>query len=140
MKPMRLLITITWLALLLAANGARAQSPANVTEGELALLPLFCRDTLGMPTNHFTPGFNHWMARVGEGFKSMHHYCWARINMRRIYAPGTDRAFRIGRLGGVVADLFYVIRNSPPDFVMLPEIYSSLAEVELLRQDRKSVV
>lgn len=133
--PMKLHVPIALLTLTLLTAGARAQSPSNVTEGELALLPLFCRDTLGMPKTNFTPGFNHWVARSGEGFKAMHHYCWARINLRRLYAPGSDRTYRVGRLGSVAGDLFYVISNSPPDFVMLPEIHSTLAEVELLRKD-----
>ena len=72
---------------------------------------------------------------MGPSFWSMHHYCWAKINQRRIFAPGTDPKFRIGLLGGVVGDLGYVINNTPPDFIMLPEIYSALGEVELLRKN-----
>ena len=131
----------SWMGLLLAslAGAACAQSPKDVTDGELALLPPFCYDTMGMRygdkmTNR-SPRASHWESLMGQSFWTMHHYCWAKINQRRIFAPGTDPKFRIGLLGGVIGDLGFVINNTPPDFIMLPEIYSALGEVELLRKN-----
>ena len=131
----------SWRALLLAslAGAACAQSPKDVTDGELALLPPFCYDTMGMRygdkrTNR-SPRASHWESLMGQSFWTMHHYCWAKINQRRILAPGTDPKFRMGLLGGVVGDLSFVINNSPSDFIMLPEVYSALGEVELLRKN-----
>ena len=131
----------SWRALLLAslAGAACAQSLKDVTDGELALLPPFCYDVYGMRygdkiTNR-SPRASHWESLMGQSFWTMHHYCWAKINQRRILAPGTDPKFRMGLLGGVVGDLGFVINNSPPDFIMLPEVYSALGEVELLRKN-----
>ena len=129
------------MGLLLAslAGAACAQSPKDVTDGELALLPPFCYDTMGMrygsKDSNRSPRASHWEGLMGQSFWAMHHYCWAKINQRRIFAPGTDPKYRIGLLGGVVGDLGFVINNSPPDFIMLPEIYSALGEVELLRKN-----
>ena len=130
-----------WMGLLLAslAGASPAQSPKDVTDGELALLPPFCYDTIGMrygdKNSNRSPRASHWESLMGQSFWAMHHYCWAKINQRRIFAPGTDPKYRIGLLGGVVGDLGYVITNSPPDFIMLPEIYSALGVVELLRKN-----
>lgn len=135
MKPSRLLtvLPLAWLAAV-----ASAQSPTNITDGELELLPPYCKDVQGIrygnASHRPSPRAAHWVGLMGDGFWALHHYCWARINMRRIYAPGTDPRFRIGALTAVVGDLNYVVLNTKPDFVLLPEIYSTLAEVELLRK------
>ena len=130
---------LTGLLLALLAAAGFAQSPRDVTDGELALLPPFCYDTMGMrygdKISNRSPKASHWESLMGQSFWAMHHYCWAKINQRRIFAPGTDPKFRIGLLGGVIGDLGYVIKNSPPDFIMLPEIYSALGEAELLRKN-----
>lgn len=119
--------------LALAACTAQAQMPPNITDGELALLPVFCYDTLGMPKTSFTPGFEHWKARLGIGFAATHHYCWARINQRRLSLMSVDAATRLRLLGNVIDDLNYVIKHSPPNYALLPEVYSARAEVELQR-------
>ncbi len=134
------------IAMLLAsfASISPAQSPKDVTDGELALLPPFCYDTMGMrygsKSSNRSPRASHWESLMGQSFWAMHHYCWAKINQRRIFAPGTDPKFRIGLLSGVVGDLGFVINNSPPDFIMLPEIYSALGEVELLRKNPSAAI
>ena len=116
-----------------------AQAVRDATDGELALLPPFCYDTMNMrygdASHNRSPRASHWESLMGQSFWAMHHFCWAKINQRRIFAPGTDPKFRIVQLTGVINDYGYVIKNSPPDFVMLPEIYSSLGEIELLRKN-----
>ena len=130
---------LTGLVLALLTGASYAQSPKDVTDGELALLPPFCYDTMNMrfgdKSSNRSPRASHWESLMGQSFWTMHHYCWAKINQRRIFAPGIDPKYRIGLLGGVIGDLGYVVKNSPPDFVMLPEIYSALGEVELLRKN-----
>lgn len=126
--------------LLVVASTAHAQMPPNISEGELALLPVFCADTMGMPKFRPTPGFEYWKGRLGNGFTAMHHYCWARINQRRLSVSIVDRDARQRTLGGLVNDLNYVINNSPPNFVLLPEVYSARAEVELQRGDPVSAM
>ena len=135
---MKLQTLLAACLLSLLASTATAQSPENITDGELELVPVYCKDVMGIrygdSSYNTSPRAAHWVSLMGKGFWAMHHYCWARINMRRIYAPGSPPATRIGRLGGVHADLFYVIKNTGHDFILLPEIYSTLAEVELLRK------
>lgn len=129
----------TGLLLTLFAGASCAQSLKDITDGELALLPPFCYDAqfirYGDKISNRSPRASYWESLMGQSFWAIHHYCWAKINQRRIFAPGTDPKYRIGLLGGVIGDLGYVIKNSPPDFIMLPEIYSSLGEVELLRKN-----
>ena len=127
------------LLLLMLALGSRAQSPTDVTDGELAVLPAYCMDTLGFrdrprPGNS-QPRHAYWESVMGKGFTAMHHYCWARINIRRITTQVTDKARKAGLMTGVLGDLGYVIKNSTPDFVMLPEIYTTMAEAELIREN-----
>jgi hypothetical protein len=131
MRPMRCLVTP--MLALVVCGAAQAQNPPNITAGELALLPAFCSDTIDMPKFGTTPGANYWLARVGEGFRAMHHYCWARINQRRLSIAVVDNASRNRSLGYMIDDLNYVINHSPPGFVLLPEVYSARAEFQLLR-------
>lgn len=129
-------------ATLLLANmaaGASANQPANITDGELAVLPAYCQDVQGIrygdASSNTSPRASYWVAQMGKGFWAMHHYCWARINMRRSQGLGVKPSEREHLLGTAIADLFYVVDKTPKGFVLLPEIYSTLAEVELMRKN-----
>ena len=127
------------IALLLAPLAAAtcAQAPKDVTDGEVALLPPFCPETTSFRYGDQTGRKQapYWVSLMGKNFWLMHHYCWAKINQRRILNSVMNPTARSNQLGGVIADLNFVAQNSMPDFVMLPEIYSSLGEVELLRKN-----
>lgn len=128
---------LTALLLVPLAAATCAQAPRDVTDGEVALLPPFCPETTSFRYGDQTGRKQapYWVSLMGKGFWTMHHYCWAKINQRRILSSVMNPIARSNQLGGVIDDLNFVTKNSSPDFIMLPEIYSSLGEVELLRKN-----
>jgi hypothetical protein len=125
-----LALSLMWVA------GIASAKPENITETEMRLLPSYCRDTqtfgYGDSTYNTSPRAAHWVSYMGKSFWAMHHYCWALINMnrsRRASLPANERVWYWESARG---DYGYVINNSPPDFIMLPEIYTRIGEVELL--------
>lgn len=126
------------LALMLccAAAPVAALKPTNITEGEFALLPKYCADTQGFGYNdaHFntSPRAAGWVAQMGKSFWDMHHYCWGLINQRRATRVGVPPMLRNGRLEDVLSDYQYVVNKASPGFILLPEIYTRIGEVELL--------
>jgi hypothetical protein len=60
----------------------------------------------------------------------MHHYCWAMINLRR--ARSEPERERRGIYVEARRDLIYVINGSPPNFPLLPELFTRVGEVDLL--------
>ena len=123
--------------LLVSSLGAQAAKPTDWTEAELALAAPFCIDTMGWKygdaTSKPSPRAGYWVGLMGTDFWHMHHYCVAMINLRRVNRfPLSNRNYQYGE---VIADLQYVTRNSRPDFIMLPEVYARIGEVELLRNN-----
>ncbi len=114
-----------------ACTGALAQMPENITDVEVSVLPGYCRDTWGFGKVPWTPD-PKWMEIMGQGFMAMHHYCWALIKLNRVSKPGTPAVVQLGVRESALGDLKYVVTNSQHDFVMLPEIFTKIGEVELL--------
>lgn len=110
--------------------------PDNVTDGEMALIPPYCPDTMGFKYgdaySNTSPRAAHWVGLMGKSFWGLHHYCWALINLRRSQAAGVPPNVRKGLLESVVADSVYSVRYSSPGFVLLPEIYTRIGETQLL--------
>ena len=113
----------------------RADKPARITDAEMALLPPYCVDTqtfkYGGETNP-SPNAPKWVALMGRAFWSMHHYCWALINLSRAQKPSMPENLRQATRQYAIDDMMFVIENSPPDFVVLPEIYTKIGETFLL--------
>jgi len=107
-------------------GAAHAQKPPNVGPGELARLPAYCPVSQSFAEGGFPqgplPSQQPWVARMGPGFWAVHHYCWALINAGRAEAPGVARAAREHLLRRAIDDVNYVLRNSPADFVLAPEL------------------
>ena len=122
--------------LLLAMAGVATAKPTNITEAEMKLIPSYCPDTMGFKYGdanfNTSPRAGHWVALMGKGFWAMHHYCWAQINMNRAQRAGVSAQIRQGLRESARGDYEYVINNTPPDFVLLPEIYTRIGSVELL--------
>jgi tetratricopeptide (TPR) repeat protein len=119
-------------AALTLAGWAQAETPANISSGEVALLPDYCADTqtfskLGTPDSP-TVRQRKWVGIMGRSFWALHHYCWALVSERRSQAAGMSHATRDHLLNSAVADSYYVIREGAPDFVLLPEIYTRIGE------------
>jgi len=105
--------------------------PENITEVEVALLPGYCRDTWGFGRVPWSAD-PKWLAIMGQGFMAMHHYCWALIKLRRVEKPGVAAVMQQGYRESALGDLYYVVKNSQSDYVMLPEIYTKIGETQLL--------
>jgi tetratricopeptide (TPR) repeat protein len=128
------LVLLTWGRLAFA-------QPELITNAEIAMLPAYCPDTQtfghggqhwGGQSYNWSPNAPKWVDLMGQGFWAMHHYCWALIRLRRAERPGTLPVIQKGHRQAALGDLKFVIENSPPDFVMLPEVYTKVGEVQLL--------
>lgn len=124
------------LALMVMAGTAAANRPEDITEAEMKLLPAYCVDTMGFGYGdayyNTSPRAGHWVALMGKTFWAMHHYCWAQINMSRSRKAGVSPQLRKALWEGIRGDYGYVLKHATPDFIMLPEIYTRIGEVELL--------
>ncbi len=69
---------------------------------------------------------------MGEAFWGMHHFCWAMVGLQRADRAGTPPQTRTFLINVAISDFFYVIKNSPPDFVMLPEVHYRIGEARVL--------
>lgn len=123
-------------ALLLASSCVSAGMPTNISKSEMALIPAYCRDaqTFGYGDAYYntSPNAPKWVAMMGKGFWAIHHYCWALINLTRAERPSTPPVIRKGLREGAISDMNYVLEHTTPDFVLLPEIYTKIGEVQLL--------
>lgn len=132
---------------LLALAGAAALSttalafkPQNVSAGELAMLPEYCIDTEAFIYGSVgqagqSPRAPEWVALMGPSFASMHHYCWGLVNLNRLRAGRAETNNRQYFARGIVNEYLYVINNSRPGFVLLPEIWMRIGEASLLAGD-----
>lgn len=131
-----------WLTigLAIAATTSFAAKPANVTRGELALIPPYCIDTEGFsygPENSPTmsPRARAWVGEMGRTFWSMHHYCWGLINLNRLRSGRANTPNPQYFAKQIIDEYFYVLNNAPPDFVLLPEVWTRVGEAALLAGD-----
>jgi hypothetical protein len=68
---------------------------------------------------------------MGNGFWAMHHYCWALINLSRAQKPAIPTNIRDLMREYAIDDMKYVLQNTEQDFVLSPEIYTKIGDVEL---------
>lgn len=128
--PLTILISY-WL--LIYCIPAIAGRPSDTTEADMALLPGYCRNAQSFNYDGINgPTTTRWVATMGSGFYSIHHYCWARIELSRSERATSLVAQKMALRGSARSNLLYVIDNSPSDFVLLPEIYTWLGRVEIL--------
>ncbi len=122
--------------LLTLATAVSAGKPTNVTDTEMALLPEYCPDTFGFKYGdayfNTSPNAPKWVGLMGKGFWAMHHYCWALINLGRAQKPSMPANERQFTRESAIADMYYIIENTNADFIMLPELYTKIGEVQLM--------
>jgi hypothetical protein len=123
--------------MLIGASTAYASKPANITQGEMTLLPPYCIDTMGFgygdAHTNTSPRAGKWIAMMGsKSFWSLHHYCWGLIDQRRAQFLPTKSPIRTGSLERAIANHQYTITNSTPNFVLLPEIFTKMGEAEAM--------
>lgn len=123
-------------AVLLAAFlGNAVAKPDDITDVEMQLLPRYCRDTMGFgygdAVTNTSPRAGYWVSLMGRSFWAMHHYCWGLISMGRALRAGLPEANRRALWESAKGDFNYVVKNSTPDFIMLPEIYTRIGDADL---------
>ena len=93
---------------------------------EVALLPHYCMFTLEfrrhVPGGDDKAEIDRWYETMGPGFHAMHHYCWGLMKTNRALFLTRNQQLKTFYLGSSIDEFDYVLRNSPPDFVMRPEI------------------
>lgn len=113
-----------------------AAKPSNITEDEMQLIPSYCPDTMGFnygsATYNTSPRAGYWVSLMGKSFWAMHHYCWGLINLNRSQKVGLSSETRKANWEHIYNEYMYVVENSPPDFIMLPEIYTRIGDVQLM--------
>jgi tetratricopeptide (TPR) repeat protein len=117
----------------MAATGAGAQKPPDITAGEMALLPPYCPDTQTMSAvdPRGSEKGAHWVSVLGNAFWGLHHYCWGLIRVNRASRAGVAPQMRRYLYESAINDYQYVLENSPPNFVLLPEIYLRIGEASV---------
>lgn len=99
---------------------------------EVALLPRFCiytqlfRDKV--PGGNNPAQFERLLKKMGPGFMHMHHYCWGLMRTNRALLLARTPQDRDSNLRYSINEFDYVVRNAPPNFVMLPEVLTKRGE------------
>lgn len=125
----RAMATMTLCALPLLATGA---TPDNITPGEVAVLPAYCPLTQTFTrddprSSADTPARRLFM-QLGPSYMALHHYCWGLIHVHRAKQAGVSQYSRRAMYNFALNEYRYVLENSAPDFVLLPEIYLRVGE------------
>lgn len=108
--------------------------PENVSDSELQLLPRYCRDTQWFQ-ERYARQRDFWVSRMGPTFSHMHHYCWGLLNLNRARKADVQLGRNTAGIYNILNDFHYVTNLAPADFVLLPEIYTRIGEVELLAKN-----
>mgnify|MGYP000926009653 FL=1 len=118
------------------AGQAFASFPA--TDAERAVLPIYCKDTMGFAgygdsSYNTSPRAKTWVAKMGETFWAMHHYCVGLVKRNRALRAGVSPTERKFLMESAVGEYAYVLNNlKDPNFVLLPEIYTRVGEAQLV--------
>lgn len=131
--------TILALGALLAGAPAYAtdvQKPSSIREydaREVAMLPRYCAHTQSF--RDVVPGGNNpdeikrWGSIMGErAFNTMHHYCWGLMKTNRAILLARGQQLRRFYFQDAIHEFDYVVRFTPPDFVLLPELFTKKGE------------
>lgn len=103
------------------------------TEAEIRLLPSYCKDTEWFP-ERYGEKRSYWIEQMGDSFRHLHHYCWARLSVNRARKANISSRERISLLESALHDYNYVTHKAPDSFILLPEIYTKVGELQLLRK------
>ncbi len=118
-----------------------AWASAVKTLGELALLPTYCRGVQGLRDISKDPiPLNQYMQMYGESYGHLHHYCNALNTENQAHMMFSKYDHDVA-LGSALQDIQYVLKNSSPDFIFLPDIYNSQARILFeLHRDSEAVL
>ena len=133
-------VALLGAGLLVTSTMALASKPAGITERDMALLPRFCPDTMGFnygdASSNTSPNARMWVEMMGRDFWHVHHYCWALINIHRSERAAVPAELKQAQREEAFGDLNYVVQNTQPNFILLPEIFTWMGRLSiLLRND-----
>jgi len=106
---------------------------------EVALLPVYCKYT--QEFRERVPGgsdprlIESWYTTLGPTYHALHHYCWGLMKAHRGTFLARTELARTHFLSDAVREYDYVIQQSTPDFVLLPEVLTKKGQA-LLRLSR----
>lgn len=126
------------VGLVLFLRPAMADRPPDVTQEEIAMLPPWC-----LVTQTFTIGelrhrqYQAQVARYGESWTHMHHFCWAMLDSNRLYRANTGKPPQYANYTRAVGNIDYVLAatRDNPAFIWRPDLYTHRAK--LLRRANK---
>jgi hypothetical protein len=120
--------------------GPALARPDGVTTAELNRVPEYCIDTEGFGYGHKrstnrSPRAGHWESLMGDGFWTLHHYCYGLIYRLRLGNGSVVPARRLFTVGQMISEYYFVIKHTHAGFVLLPEIWTRIGEGELMRNN-----
>lgn len=106
-----------------------------MSDAEFAILPEYCKQKSNVSARH-SPSNTTYFSQGAEGsyVGSLHHYCWALINLTRSYRAGITSQERTSILSNVVADIDYVFDNhpvTPGNSALFSEMYGTRGQALL---------
>ena len=128
---MRFLTTVSFVMILFFGGARIADASSQVggdsrfTNEEYLALPRPCLAQRFIHDKVWPPQVSESERRgfenaLGQSYVHYHHYCWGLIYLRR--AAGNPEKSR-SNYNAAIQNFDYVIRNSTPDFPMLPEVF-----------------
>lgn len=111
----------------------QAATPEDITPGEIARLPAYCPLTQVFTrddpraANVDSPARRLYM-QLGPSYLALHHYCWGLVHINRAKEAGVSAYARRAMYNFALNEYKFVLKNSTPDFVLLPEIYLRVGE------------
>ena len=106
---------------------------------EVYLLPVYCKYTQEfrdrVPGGRNRAEIERWTSLMGATFNHMHHYCLGLMASNRAVFLSQSREDRTHNLHNSILEFDYVIKRSPPEFSLLPEIHTKKGD-SLIRLDR----
>ena len=109
----------------LSPTAASAQATGAFSQKEYLALPRYClaQEFLNRHLNRpVVPEAERkeWARRMGDGYRHIHHFCWALMDMRRAAEDPSNKDFHYR---SALADWEYMIRNADPSFPLYPEVW-----------------
>lgn len=114
-----------------------AQTPKSsvIQPEEWPFLPTWCRYTQDAGESISNPSIQAQglISQLGkEGWSAIHHYCWGLVKVFRSYKIGITEEERHYWLSSAIGEIDYVLRNSPPNFVLRPELLTKRGHILLM--------
>ncbi|MEF8734489.1 MAG: hypothetical protein V5B40_22025 [Candidatus Accumulibacter meliphilus] len=137
-SPAISLSRVAVILILLAVSTSGVAAVGNHTEAEVAMLPPYCRLVFnnGRGTeNSPSPAARPWLAVMGNMLWHIHHYCYGQIIWMRAMRHNTPSHTRRNLLNSAISEYDYVIKHSPDNFILLPEILTQSGDLALLLSD-----